>query len=72
MLRAAALCKLGRAREAQKEFDEVCALRPDFLDRRDFYVGRYIRDEQPLTQILEGLDAASLSADRVPDSQHAD
>lgn len=46
-------------------------LRPDFLDRRDFYVRRYVRDEQLLTHLLEGLDAASLGSDS-SDSQSAE
>jgi hypothetical protein len=46
-------------------------LRPDFLDRRDFYVRRYVRDEQLLTHLLEGLDAASLGSD-CSDSQSAE
>jgi len=41
------------------------------VDRRDFYVRGYVRDEQLLTHLLEGLDAAYLGSDS-SDSQSAE
>jgi hypothetical protein len=59
MLRTACLGQLGRKQDAHKELADLKALRQDIETRRDL-IGRYVKEEDLVQHIVEGLRKAGL------------
>ncbi|MHC4690849.1 MAG: hypothetical protein ACYS5F_14635 [Planctomycetota bacterium] len=60
MLRAAALGQLGRETDAQQQLLQLKALRPDFENKARDLISRYVKEEELVDHILEGLQKAGL------------
>jgi len=60
LLRAAALGQLGRESDAQQQFLRLKALRPDFEKKARELISRYVKEEELVNHILEGLNKAGL------------
>ncbi len=64
MLRAAALGQLNRAKAAKAHIDHLKQLKPDFENKASYLISRYIKEEELVKQVLEGLRKAGLE---IPD-----
>ena len=60
MLRAAALGQLDRGEEAAADLSALQVLRPDFAPRARDLIGRYVKEEDLVGQIMEGLRKAGM------------
>jgi len=60
MMRAAALGQLGRQSEAEKAVDQLLELEPDFGNRGRWLIGRYLKVDELIEAIIEGLLKAGL------------
>ena len=61
LMRAAALSRLGRANEAKEAVDQLLALEPDFSARGKSLISRYVKVDELIEMILEGLHKAGLT-----------
>ena len=60
MLRAASLGQLGRKTDAQQQLLQLKTLRPDFEKKARELINRYVKEEELVDHILEGLYKAGL------------
>lgn len=60
MLRAASLGQLNRVEEAEADLTALQVLRPDFAARARDLIGRYVKEEELVGQIIEGLKKAGM------------
>ncbi len=60
VMRAATLGQMGRAHEAEIAVDELLKLVPDFTDRGRRLISRYVKVDDLVDKIIEGLKKASL------------
>jgi adenylate cyclase len=60
MLRAASLGQLGREVDAQQELLQLKASRPDFENKAGELISRYVKEEELVVHVLEGLQKAGL------------
>jgi len=61
MMRAAALGRLGRPDEARTAVDEILKLVPDFASRGRWLIGRYVKVDEIIDAVIEGLRKAGLA-----------
>jgi adenylate cyclase len=61
VMRAAALSQLGRQKEAQTAIGELRKLEPDFATRGRWLLNRYIKVEELVDRIIEGLQKAGMA-----------
>jgi adenylate cyclase len=61
MMRAAALGRLGRQKEAKTALSQLLALEPDFAARGRGLVSRYVKVDDLVDSIIEGLRKAGLA-----------
>jgi adenylate cyclase len=61
MMRAAALGRLGRQDEARTAVGEMLKLTPDFASRGRWLIGRYVKVDDLIDTIIEGLRKAGLA-----------
>ena len=61
MMRAAALGKLGREAEAKTAIGQLLILEPEFAARGRQLVGRYVKVDELVDQIVDGLREAGLA-----------
>ena len=60
MLRAACLGQLKRKDESTQDLNDLLNLRPDFRDRGKYLISRYVKEEELVDHIVEGLKKAGL------------
>jgi adenylate cyclase len=60
MMRAAALGQLGRENEARNAVGELLKLKPDFATRGRLLISRYVKVDDLVDKIIEGLQKAGL------------
>jgi len=60
LLRAAALGRLGREREAAQALAELLSLKPDFSTNGPFLIGCYVKSKDLVNALLDGLRLAGL------------
>jgi adenylate cyclase len=60
MLRAATLGQLERKSDAEKQVSELKILRPDFESKARYLISRYVKEEELVNKIIEGLQKAGL------------
>ena len=60
LMRAAALGRMGRASEARTAIEELLKLVPDFADSGPRLIGRYVKVDDLIDAIIEGLQKAGL------------
>jgi len=60
MMRAAALGQLGRENEARNAVGELLKLKPDFATRGRLLISRYVKVDDLVEKIIEGLQKAGL------------
>ena len=60
LLKAATLAQLGQMEEAQKSYEQLLILRPDFAERSAYYIGTLILSSDLRQRVLDGLQAAGL------------
>ena len=64
LLRAATLGHLNRAGDARDDLSALLAIRPDFPERAGYLIRLYVKEEELVGQILEGLERAGLEIDK--------
>ena len=60
LMRAAALSCLGRQNEAKTALNQLLKLEPDFATRGRWLIGRYVKVDDLIDRIIEGLEKAGL------------
>jgi len=60
MLRAVTLGQLGRRSDAEKQISELKNLKPDFECKSRYLISRYVKEEELLDKIIDGLQKAGL------------
>lgn len=60
MLRAACLGQLGRIEEATRNIDQLNALKPDFAQKARSLISRFVKENECVTVILDGLRKAGM------------
>ena len=60
LLKAAACGHLGRIEEGQACVRALLALKPDFAQRGRILIGRYIKFEDIVERVIEGLNAVGI------------
>lgn len=60
MLRAATLGQLGRKSEAEQHVHALKMLKPDFENKPKYLISRYVKEEDLVEKIVEGLEKAGL------------
>jgi len=63
MLRAATLGQLGRKSDAEKQVEELLALKPDFENKARYLISRYVKEEELVDKIIEGMRKVGLTID---------
>jgi hypothetical protein len=61
LLKAAACGHLGRIEEGQACVRALLALKPDFAQRGRILIGRYVKFEDIVERVIEGLDAVGIA-----------
>jgi tetratricopeptide (TPR) repeat protein len=61
MLRAATLGQIGRRSDAEKQITELKNFKPDFERKARYLISRYVKEEELVEKIIEGLQKAGLS-----------
>jgi len=61
MLRAAVHGKLHNMNEAQANIDQLLALKPDFEKKARYLISRFVKEEELVDQVMEGLREAGMS-----------
>ncbi len=59
MLRTVALVKLGRMEEARQAYRRIIKLRPDFPERKVFYIKNYIYPDEMVGRFISALETAA-------------
>jgi len=60
VMRAAALGQMGRAHEAETTIGELLKLVPDFTGRGRRLISRYVKVDDLVVKLIEGLKKAGL------------
>ena len=60
MMRAAALGQMGNEREAKASVEKLLTLNPDFEYQARRLIGRYIKVDELIDMVFEGLRKAGL------------
>jgi len=60
MLRAACLGQLNEATNAKKHIADLASLRPDFPDKAEMLLRRYIKEDDLIAKIMDGLVKAGM------------
>ena len=60
LLRAASLGQLGQKSEAKQHISELKLLKPDFESKARYLISRYVKEEELVDKIIEGLKKAGL------------
>ncbi|MEJ2194219.1 MAG: hypothetical protein P8X73_05095 [Ignavibacteriaceae bacterium] len=60
MLRAANLGQLNRKSEAEQHISDLRMLKPDFESKSRYLISRYVKEEELVDKIIEGLQKAVL------------
>jgi TolB-like protein len=60
MLRAAVLSQLNRGEAARAQIDHLKQLKPDFEKKARYLISRYVKEEDLVEQVVEGLRKAGL------------
>ena len=60
MLRIAVLGQLGRQDEAGPSIDLLYSLKPDFSEKAGYLISRYIKEEELVNHVIDGLNKAGL------------
>jgi adenylate cyclase len=61
VMRAAALSRLGRQSEAKTAVNQLLKLEPNFATRGRWLIGRYVKVDDSIDMLIEGLQKAGLS-----------
>ena len=61
MMRAAALGQLERQKEAKTALSQLLKLEPNFAARGRLLIGRYVKVDEIIDTIIEGLRKAGLA-----------
>jgi adenylate cyclase len=61
MLRATTLGQLDRQSEAKQHISDLKTLKPDFESKARYLISRYVKEEELVEKIIEGLQKAGLS-----------
>lgn len=61
LMKAVALAHLDRLEEARADVSKLLELRPDFPERRAWYVRRYVKFDSLVARIMHGLEVAGLN-----------
>jgi adenylate cyclase len=61
LMRAAALSQLGKQNEAKTAVSQLLKLDPDFTTRGRWLIGRYVKVDDLIDRIIEGLEKAGLA-----------
>ena len=65
MLRAAVLGQLGRTDEAKVHIDHLKQLKPDFEEKAFYLISRFVKEDELVDQIIDGLRKAGLTIRQV-------
>ena len=60
MLRAATLGQLGKQSEAKEQISDLKILKPEFESKAKYLIGRYVKEDELVKKIIEGLVKAGL------------
>ena len=60
MLRAATLGQLGRLTDAQQNISDLMELKPDFETKARYLISRYVKEDELVEKIVDGLVKAGL------------
>ena len=60
MLRAATLGQLERKSDAEKQISDLKILKPNFESKAKYLISRYVKEEELVEKIIEGLQKAGL------------
>lgn len=60
MLRAATLGQLGKLSEAKEQISNLKTLKADFEEKAKYLISRYVKEEELVEKIIEGLSKAGL------------
>jgi hypothetical protein len=60
MLRAATLGQLDRQSEAQQHISDLKSLKPDFESKAQYLISRYVKEDELVEKIIDGLVKAGL------------
>lgn len=63
MIKAAGLGLLGQIKEGKEAVGPLLALKPDFPSRGRILIGHYIKFQEIVPRVLEGLNNVGLSLD---------
>ncbi len=61
LMRATALAHLGRTEKAGSDVEQLLLHKPNFRERGRWYIARYVKFDDLLERITEGLDKAGLN-----------
>ena len=61
MLRAATLGQFERKSDAEKQISDLKFLKPDFENKARYLISRYVKEEELVERIIEGLQKAGLN-----------
>jgi adenylate cyclase len=61
MMRAAALGQMGKQKEAKAGIDQLLKLEPDFAARGRWLISRYLKVDELVDKIIEGLQKAGMA-----------
>ncbi len=60
LLRAAVLGQLNKLSEASQHIDQLLALKPNFKEKARYLISRFVKEEDLVAHVLEGLQKAGL------------
>jgi len=60
MLRACCLGKLDKKTKAKSQIEELLLIKPDFEGKAKYLISRYVKEEELVLHILDGLKAAGM------------
>jgi len=69
LLRTTVLGQLGRLDEAQQEINHLLSLKPDFDAKTHFLISRFVKEDQLVQHIIDGLSKAGICTKK--ETQHA-
>jgi adenylate cyclase len=61
LMRAVALCQMGRQKEAEAAVGQLLKLEPDFATRGRWLVSRYVKVDDLVDRLIKGLEKAGLA-----------
>lgn len=60
MLRIACFGKLGRKADAKVEIQQLLLLKPDFAEKAEYLISRFVKEDSLVNEVLDGLKKAGL------------